>query len=83
MTLSIRTARGVSAVAAALVLVLTACAAPSGASGSAATAVQDSGSAAPAVAGALGFAGTTLDGTTLNVATLAGTPVVLWFWAPF
>lgn len=31
----------------------------------------------------MGFAGTTLDGSTLDVATLAGTPVVLWFWAPW
>lgn len=31
----------------------------------------------------LGFSGTTLDGTTLDAATLNGTPVVLWFWAPW
>lgn len=34
-------------------------------------------------AGPLAFTGTTLDGSTLDAATLAGTPVVLWFWAPF
>ena len=33
--------------------------------------------------GVLDFTGTTLDGTTLNVATLDGTPVALWFWAPW
>lgn len=34
-------------------------------------------------AGLLAFTGTTLDGSTLDAATLAGNPVVLWFWAPF
>lgn len=34
-------------------------------------------------AGPLDFTGTTLDGGTFDAATLAGTPVVLWFWAPF
>lgn len=33
-------------------------------------------------AGALGFTATTLDGSTLDTATLAGKPTVLWFWAP-
>lgn len=31
----------------------------------------------------LDFTATTLDGATLDAATLTGTPVVLWFWAPF
>jgi cytochrome oxidase Cu insertion factor (SCO1/SenC/PrrC family) len=34
-------------------------------------------------AGSLDFTASTLDGTTLDAATLAGKPVVLWFWAPF
>ncbi len=33
--------------------------------------------------GALDFTGTTLDGSTLDAATLDGTPVALWFWAPW
>lgn len=42
------------------------------------------GSAQEATAvGPLAFTGATLDGSTLDAATLAGTPVVLWFWAPF
>ncbi|MER5607619.1 redoxin family protein [Micromonospora tulbaghiae] len=31
----------------------------------------------------LSFTGKTLDGTAFNAATLAGRPVVLWFWAPW
>lgn len=31
---------------------------------------------------ALGFAGTTVDGSRFDAATLAGTPTVLWFWTP-
>lgn len=43
------------------------------------------GQAGPAVTSgqALEFSGTTLDGDSLDVSTLAGTPVVLWFWAPW
>lgn len=29
------------------------------------------------------FAGPTVDGGRFDAATLAGTPTVLWFWAPF
>ena len=36
-----------------------------------------------AVTGKLAFTGTTLDGQTFNAATLAGKPVLLWFWAPW
>ncbi|MGD9989040.1 hypothetical protein [Pseudonocardia sp.] len=36
-----------------------------------------------AAVGPLAFTGATLDGSMLDAATLAGTPVVLWFWAPF
>lgn len=31
----------------------------------------------------LAFAGTTVDGTPFDAGELAGTPVILWFWAPF
>jgi thiol-disulfide isomerase/thioredoxin len=31
----------------------------------------------------LKFSGTTLDGSTFSAASLAGRPVVLWFWAPW
>ncbi|MFG1938521.1 TlpA family protein disulfide reductase [Micromonospora tulbaghiae] len=41
-------------------------------------------SASPAtVPAALSFTGKTLDGTAFDAATLAGRPVVLWFWAPW
>ncbi|MGL5857516.1 MAG: redoxin domain-containing protein [Angustibacter sp.] len=36
-----------------------------------------------AASGPLSFTATTLSGPTLDVATLAGKPVVLWFWAPW
>jgi len=36
----------------------------------------------PAI-GQLGFTGTTLAGKPFNAATLAGKPVLLWFWAPW
>jgi hypothetical protein len=32
---------------------------------------------------ALDFTGSTLDGASFDATELAGTPVVLWFWAPF
>jgi thiol-disulfide isomerase/thioredoxin len=38
---------------------------------------------APAVVGQLGFTGTTLDGKSFAAGTLAGKPVLLWFWAPW
>ena len=38
---------------------------------------------APRSVGALDFTATTLDGKTFDAATLAGKPVVLWFWAPW
>jgi thiol-disulfide isomerase/thioredoxin len=37
----------------------------------------------PAVPGTLTFNGTTLDGRPFSAASLAGRPVVLWFWAPW
>lgn len=42
------------------------------------------GTAPAAVApGGLAFRGTTVDGAAFDGSELAGTPVVLWFWAPF
>jgi len=35
------------------------------------------------VTGELAFTGTTLGGRPFNAATLAGKPVLLWFWAPW
>jgi thiol-disulfide isomerase/thioredoxin len=35
------------------------------------------------VTGELAFTGTTLGGKPFNAATLAGKPVLLWFWAPW
>ncbi|MEV2238736.1 redoxin family protein [Micromonospora sp. NPDC049891] len=52
-----------------------------------ATADATSPSAGPAspvpVPDTLRFTGTTLDGAAFDAATLAGRPVVLWFWAPW
>jgi thiol-disulfide isomerase/thioredoxin len=46
-----------------------------------------SGPAAPAggpeTVTALGFRATTLEGSPFDAASLTGTPVVLWFWAPW
>ena len=74
MTLPIR----LLGIVAALVVGLTACSAPTSALG-------DPVASGPAATpdGALAFTGTTLDGTTLDVSTLKGTPVALWFWAPW
>lgn len=67
-----------------LTVVLTACSTsttPGQAPGTGGNADQ-AGSAATS-GEALGFSGTTLTGDSLDVSTLAGTPVVLWFWAPW
>ena len=69
-------ARAVAALGA-VALLTTACAAGSS---------SDSPAAAPASAAAeepLDFSATTLAGPELDVSTLAGEPVVLWFWAPW
>lgn len=51
---------------------------------STAPASTDSGStASPTVPESLRFTGTTIDGKPFDGATLAGKPVVLWFWAPW
>jgi thiol-disulfide isomerase/thioredoxin len=39
--------------------------------------------AAATVPATLAFTGTTVDGRRFDAATLAGRPVVLWFWAPW
>jgi len=79
MTVSTRAARGLLTAVAALLLGLTACSSP------APPAVGTAGSSDPAAASpaALDFTAPTLDGATLDVSTLAGTPVALWFWAPW
>lgn len=70
---------------AALTAALTACAAPAPGPPPAGPAAPTSAATTPAttVAGPLQFAGATVDGGRFDAATLAGTPVVLWFWAPF
>jgi thiol-disulfide isomerase/thioredoxin len=55
--------------AAALLLVVSACSAP--------------GAAAPAATSVLAFTGKTLDGSAFDAASLAGKPTLLWFWAPW
>lgn len=72
---------------AATVLTLAACASgtESGTTGDpAGSTPQSSGSAdAQPAQDWLSFSATTLDGPELDVSTLAGEPVVLWFWAPW
>ncbi len=67
-----------------LSVVLTACSSAT-TPGQAAGESTGAGQAGSAVTSgeALEFSGTTLDGESLDVSTLAGTPVVLWFWAPW
>lgn len=50
---------------------------------SAAPSARDTGSPAAAVPEQLKFTGKTLDGKPFDGASLAGKPVVLWFWAPW
>ncbi|WBB54407.1 redoxin family protein [Verrucosispora sp. WMMD573] len=52
------------------------------AGGSASASSPSTGSVSP-VPDTLRFTGTTLDGVAFDAATLAGRPVVLWFWAPW
>lgn len=64
----------------ALALALSACSAGADpAPGASAASAPRAGDAS----GALAFSGPTLAGGELDVATLAGSPVVLWFWAPW
>ncbi len=67
-----------------LSVVLTACSSAT-TPGQAAGGSTGAGQAGPEVTSgaALAFSGTTLAGESLDVSTLAGTPVVLWFWAPW
>lgn len=44
---------------------------------------SDRGAAEAKVPEALSFTGTTVDGEPFDAKTLAGKPVVLWFWAPW
>jgi hypothetical protein len=79
VTVLSRTIRGGFVLLVALTLGLSGCA-----SGAVPAPPTGAGSGPQASApGPLAFTGTTLDGATLDAATLAGTPVVLWFWAPF
>jgi cytochrome oxidase Cu insertion factor (SCO1/SenC/PrrC family) len=66
------------AVAVALALVLSACSA-----GSTPAAPADSAPGTAGASGLLEFAAGTVDGGRFDASALAGTPVVLWFWAPF
>lgn len=67
---------------AALTLGLSACSSAPGPQQPAPAAGSGAAQSAPGT-GVLGFTGTTLDGATLDASTLAGAPVVVWFWAPF
>jgi cytochrome oxidase Cu insertion factor (SCO1/SenC/PrrC family) len=79
VTVFSRSTRGGLVLLAALTFGLSGCS-----SGAGPAPTPGAGSAQEATAaGSLAFTGTTLDGSTLDAATLAGTPVVLWFWAPF
>ncbi|MBQ1051734.1 redoxin domain-containing protein [Micromonospora sp. C51] len=57
-------------------------AAPPAGAPTSATVSPSTGPASP-VPDTLRFTGTTLDGAAFDAATLAGRPVVLWFWAPW
>ena len=77
MTLPTRVVRGLLGAVAALALGLTACSSPAPLPSGGATTSDVSGVAA------LDFTAPTLDGAALDVSTLAGIPVALWFWAPW
>ncbi len=79
-TLMTSTRRSGLIVLAALAVALSAC---SPAAGPSDTSGAGSGDTAVGSGQALAFSGTTLDGSSLDAATLAGSPVVLWFWAPW
>jgi len=78
------TARRLRAVLVAATLALAGC---SGAGGAPSTS-DGTGAAGPAAAAepgtkTLAFSGDTVDGSSLDVSTLTGEPVVLWFWTPW
>lgn len=72
---------------AATMLVLAACspgaAEPSGASPGASAKTPAASTGDQSGAKALSFTATTLEGKKMDVSTLAGSPVVLWFWTPW
>lgn len=75
--------RGLLAGLAALALTVAGCSSTAPGSGApGAPASAGPGQPAATVA-ALDFTAPTLDGGPLDAATLAGTPVLLWFWTPF
>jgi thiol-disulfide isomerase/thioredoxin len=76
----VRRARGTAAVAAA-VLLAGACTAGSTEGPPAAS--SETSAASSAAGEPLAFAAPTLAGPELDVSTLSGEPVVLWFWAPW
>lgn len=82
------TAVRVAALLAAASLVLTACS-PGGtepasrSSGASADTSASDSAGVQSGSKALSFTASTLTGTRLDVSTLAGSPVVLWFWAPW
>jgi thiol-disulfide isomerase/thioredoxin len=72
-----RAARNIVLLLAAMMLFLSGCSTAAGPAPPAPAAGADAPEAA------LDFRGTTLDGRPFDAMTLAGTPVVLWFWAPW
>jgi thiol-disulfide isomerase/thioredoxin len=74
-------ARHVALLLAALTMFLSGCSAPGGPAAPAAPAESTAG--ADTTVAALDFRATTLDGRPFDAMTLTGTPVVLWFWAPW
>jgi len=79
-TRTARRGRFTVAAAAAFALALSGCAGAAR-TGSAPAAAPES--AATAASGPLDFTAPTVDGGRFDASTLAGTPTVLWFWAPF
>ena len=53
------------------------------AAASSAPAPTKSSPGSPPTVGKLDFTGTTLDGKPFSAATMAGKPILLWFWAPW
>jgi thiol-disulfide isomerase/thioredoxin len=80
MTGSEGAARHVVLLLAALTMFLSGCSATAGPAGSV---PPESATGTDGPEAALDFRGTTLDGSSFDATTLTGTPVVLWFWAPW
>lgn len=64
-------------------IALTACSGGSTTSAESAPEAAVSSTSEPATPAALDFTGTTVAGTAFDAAALAGTPVIMWFWAPW